>query len=62
MTKCFEARIDTLAAPQKEIWPLLAPAARLSFVLYGGTAVALHLGVVGGQHASAFILWLPFPA
>jgi hypothetical protein len=44
MTKCFEARIDTLAAPQKEIWPLLAPAARLSFVLYRGTAVALHLG------------------
>jgi hypothetical protein len=40
----FDARIDILPEPQKEIWPLLAPVPRLSFVLYGGTAVALHLG------------------
>jgi len=44
MPKLLEARTDMLPAPQKEIWPLLAPAPRLSFVLYGGTAVALHLG------------------
>ena len=40
----FEPRTDILPAAQKELWPLLAPAARLSFVLYGGTAVALHFG------------------
>jgi hypothetical protein len=33
-----------LPAPQREIWPQLSPAPNLSFVLYGGTAVALHLG------------------
>lgn len=40
----FEPKIGLLPKPQQEIWPLLAPAPRLSFVLYGGTAVALHLG------------------
>lgn len=40
----FEPRIDILPEPQRQIWPLLAPASRLSFVLYGGTAVGLHLG------------------
>jgi len=40
----FDPRIDILPPAQKEIWPQLAPAADLSFVLYGGTAVALHLG------------------
>ncbi len=40
----LEARTDVLPKAQREIWPLLAPAPRLSFVLYGGTAVALHLG------------------
>src|SRR3954454_13966817 len=44
MAVCFEPRTDILPKAQQEIWPLLAPAARLSFVLYGGTAVALHLG------------------
>jgi hypothetical protein len=44
MTSVFDARIDILPAAQREIWPLLAPASKLSFVLYGGTAVALHLG------------------
>lgn len=29
---------------QQEIWSQLRPAPNLSFVLYGGTAVALHLG------------------
>jgi len=40
----FDPKKDVLPAAQQELWPLLAPAASLSFVLYGGTAVALHLG------------------
>jgi hypothetical protein len=40
----LKARTDILPAAQREIWPQLAPARSLSFVLYGGTAVALHLG------------------
>src|ERR1043166_17281 len=39
----FEPKTSGLPKAQQEIWPLLAPAAGLSFVLYGGTAVALHL-------------------
>ena len=44
MPDLFDPRIEILPAAQKEIWPQLAPAPNLSFVLYGGTAVALHLG------------------
>ncbi|SRR6266702_3397641 len=44
MTQRLEPRLDVLPAAQKEIWPNLAPAARLNFVLYVGTAIALHLG------------------
>ncbi len=44
MLERFEPKTGLLPKPQQEIWPLLAPAAALSFVLYGGTAVALHLG------------------
>ena len=44
MSGLFDPQIDILPAAQKEIWPQLAPAPDLSFVLYGGTAVALHLG------------------
>jgi hypothetical protein len=40
----FDPRIEVLPPAQQEIWPHLAPASGLSFVLYGGTAVALHLG------------------
>jgi nucleotidyltransferase AbiEii toxin of type IV toxin-antitoxin system len=40
----FEPRTEILPKAQQEIWPLLAPAPRLSLVLYGGTAIALHLG------------------
>lgn len=29
---------------QQRLWPLLRPATALGFVLYGGTAIALHLG------------------
>jgi hypothetical protein len=44
MPQCFDPKTGILPKSQQEIWPLLAPAPRLSFVLYGGTAVALHLG------------------
>jgi hypothetical protein len=44
MPDSFEPRTEILPKAQQEIWPLLAPAPGLSFVLYGGTAVALHLG------------------
>jgi hypothetical protein len=43
MTDRFAPRLDILPEPQQRLWPELAeiPA---EFVLYGGTAVALHLG------------------
>jgi hypothetical protein len=44
MPDSFEPRTEILPRAQQEIWPLLAPAPRLSLVLYGGTAIALHLG------------------
>ncbi len=44
MPDSFEPRTEILPKAQQEIWSLLAPAPRLSLVLYGGTAVALHLG------------------
>ena len=33
-----------LPPAQRRLWPRLRPAAALGFVLYGGTAVSLHLG------------------
>src|SRR6516225_405594 len=44
MPRRFEPKTSILPKAQQEIWPLLAPALGLSFVLYGGTAVVLHLG------------------
>jgi hypothetical protein len=44
MPRRFEPKTAILPKSQREIWPLLAPAPSLSFVLYGGTAVALYLG------------------
>jgi hypothetical protein len=44
MPDSFEPRTEILPKAQQEIWPLLAPAPGLSFVLYGGTAVALYFG------------------
>ena len=44
MPLSFEPHTAILPPAQREIWPQLAPAASLSFVLYGGTAIALHLG------------------
>jgi len=40
----LEPKTAILPPAQREIWPQLASAPALSFVLYGGTAVALHLG------------------
>ncbi|MFZ0423498.1 MAG: nucleotidyl transferase AbiEii/AbiGii toxin family protein [Xanthobacteraceae bacterium] len=44
MPERFDPKLDSLPKAQQEIWPLLAPARDLSFVLCGGTAVALYLG------------------
>jgi hypothetical protein len=44
MRALFKPKTEILPQAQQEIWPLLAPAPELLFVLYGGTAVALHLG------------------
>jgi hypothetical protein len=44
MPKRLEPKKTFFTPAQREIWPLLAPAPQTSFVLYGGTAVALHLG------------------
>jgi hypothetical protein len=44
MPQTFESKTKALPAAQQELWSLLAPAPRLSYVLYGGTAIALHLG------------------
>src|SRR5436305_13107669 len=44
MSRILDPRLDILPKAQQEIWRLLAPAPGLSLVLYGGTAVALHLG------------------
>ncbi len=39
----FTPRLDILPAPQRRLWDELA-AVPAEFVLYGGTAIALHLG------------------
>lgn len=39
----FDPRLDVLPAPQLRLWPELAEVPA-EFVLYGGTAIALHLG------------------
>jgi Nucleotidyl transferase AbiEii toxin, Type IV TA system len=44
MPPCLEPRLDVLPLAQNEIWSSLVPAPHLNFVLYGGTAIALHLG------------------
>ena len=44
MPRAFEPKLAHLPPAQLQIWPQLAPAPDLSFVLYGGTAVALQLG------------------
>lgn len=44
MPAWLEPKTKILPAAQREIWPQLTTAADLDFVLYGGTAIALHLG------------------
>jgi hypothetical protein len=44
MLQRLDPKLSVLPAAQREIWSHLAPARRLNFVLYGGTAAALHLG------------------
>mgnify|MGYP001492506035 CR=1 FL=1 len=44
MPERFKPKTEALPKAQQEIWPQLAPTVGLGFVLYGGTAVALHLG------------------
>ena len=44
MAQRLDPKFAIFSKAQREIWPELAPAPRLSFVLYGGTAIALHLG------------------
>ena len=43
MSNSFSPRLDVLPASQLALWPELAQVPR-EFVLYGGTAIALHLG------------------
>lgn len=40
----FKPHLTVLPEAQRSLWPHLAAAANHSFVLYGGTAIALHLG------------------
>jgi hypothetical protein len=44
MTGVFAPRLDILPPAQRWLWPHLAGATTLGFVLYGGTAIALRLG------------------
>jgi hypothetical protein len=44
MPQRLDPKLSILPKAQREIWPDLAPTRRLGFVLYVGTAVALHLG------------------
>src|SRR3954469_23367507 len=44
MPQRLDAKLGILPAAQRQIWSGLSPAPRLDFVLYGGTAIALHLG------------------
>jgi hypothetical protein len=41
--KAFQPRLDILPPSQRALWPKLV-AVRERFILYGGTALALHLG------------------
>jgi hypothetical protein len=44
MPQRLEAKLGVLPPAQREMWTSLAPAPQLNFVLYGGTAIALHHG------------------
>lgn len=40
----LEPKLGILPAAQQQVWSSLRPVSQLGFVLYGGTAIALHLG------------------
>jgi hypothetical protein len=40
----LESHFHILPEAQKKLWPYLSPCKDLGFCLYGGTAIALHLG------------------
>jgi hypothetical protein len=42
LPRCLEPHLEILPAPQRSLWPRLGPIAKLSYVLYGGTATALY--------------------
>ncbi|MCA7889041.1 nucleotidyl transferase AbiEii/AbiGii toxin family protein [Burkholderia contaminans] len=42
--KRFKPKMEILPVAQQRLWPELAAAQKLGFVLYGGTAIALRLG------------------
>jgi hypothetical protein len=42
--KTFQPHYEILPLAQRELWPELRPISDRGFVLYGGTAIALHLG------------------
>ena len=44
MIASLAPKFTKLPPAQRRLWPALRPAAALGFVLYGGTAVSLHLG------------------
>ena len=44
MIAAFAPRFDAMLPAQRRLWPELRPSLALGFVLYGGTAVSLHLG------------------
>jgi hypothetical protein len=44
MPQRLDPKLGVLPAAQREIWTSLASAPNLNFVLYRGTAIALHLG------------------
>ena len=44
MIASLTPNFSQLPPAQRRLWPQLRPAAALGFVLYGGTAVSLHLG------------------
>lgn len=44
MIRKFSPHLEILPRAQRELWSNLRPAAKLGFVLYGGTAIALQLG------------------
>src|SRR5690348_15259766 len=45
MRQRLDPKLSILPPAQREIWSRLALSVRLGFVLYGGTAIALHLGL-----------------